>query len=111
MNASRDKTNRRKLSQLCRQAERALTCVFEGELGNPILNQITLLEVTPAEHGRAIVVTVGPITDSEATTRSQVETALQHADGRLRSILAQTMSRKRVPLLNYIVHGFKEGQG
>ena len=106
-NANRN-TNDRKLSQLFRLAQRTLGVVFEGEMGDPLLSQVVLLDVMPAEQGNGLLVIVGPASGAETLSRFQMENALQHASGKLRSILAESINRKRVPLLSFMAYGFKE---
>jgi ribosome-binding factor A len=90
----------RKTSQLCREVREALSLAL-AELDDDTLTSAWVADVHAdgdPSHLRVIVVT--PLADVDA-----VHDALQRACGRLRSEVAGAISRKRVPLLAFEVHG------
>lgn len=99
-NKSARKKSSAKDMQLGKEAQRVLSLVLAGETQNPLLRDLVVLSVLPEGHGQRLEVTVGHY---DAVDEALVLTALNHAHGRLRTLLAQSLHRKRVPLLSFSV--------
>lgn len=90
----------RKLAQLCRQIHERIDLVLAGELFNPLLEDLWVLDVTPEPGSSAVLVTlVAP--DELDLAASQA--ALDAARGRLRAEVAAAINRKRTPHLRLVV--------
>ena len=90
-------TNRKAL-QLCRQVERILSCVLEGDL----LRDLSVQTVLPAPDSSRLLATFvfhGP----EAIETSEILAALHGAQARLRAELASGIHRKKTPELAFQV--------
>jgi ribosome-binding factor A len=90
-------TNRKAL-QLCRQVERVLSCVLEGDL----LRDLSVRTVVPApDSSRLLVIVVfhGP----GAIATSEILAALHGAQARLRGEVAGAIHRKKTPELTFHV--------
>lgn len=92
-------TTDRKLQQLCRQVERALSYVVPGELGDPMLAGLSVASVRPGPDASRLMVwfrTNRPIADAP-----QILERLERARGKLRSEVAAAVTRKRAPELAF----------
>ena len=96
----------RKTLQLCRQVERALILALAGECDDELLRDISVNKVVPAGGaGHLVVCVVVPATISV----TQVLTRLDTRSGRLRSIIAAAICRKRTPMLSFVAVPTSEG--
>jgi ribosome-binding factor A len=89
----------RKLQQLCRQVERALSYVVPGELADPMLADLSVAAVRPGPDASRLMVwfrTNRPIADAP-----QILERLERARGKLRSEVAAAVTRKRAPELAF----------
>jgi ribosome-binding factor A len=89
----------RKLQQLCRQVERALSYVVPGELADPMLADLSIASVRPGPDASRLMVwfrTARPIADAP-----QILERLDHVRGKLRSEVALAVTRKRAPELAF----------
>lgn len=96
----------RKLQQLCRQVERALSYVVPGDLGDPALQDLSIASVLPAPDASRLLVCIN-------TTRAPSEAPLilerlERARGRLRREVAAAVTRKRAPELVFRLIAMKE---
>ena len=90
----------RKLAQLCRQVHERIDLVLAGELSDPNLDGLWVLEVEPEPGSSALLVTlVAP----DGVERRAIEASLDAARGRLRSEVAAAINRKRTPHLRLLV--------
>jgi ribosome-binding factor A len=109
----RDKAGH-KTPMLCRQVYRALTFAFGGEIADPVLAQLTVLDVRPLDGAGHLLVRVAvpndmllPSTDdhnahARASTLAEIVDRLARARPAIRSIIASSITRKRVPELSFI---------
>jgi len=97
---SRRKVRNRKTAQLCSQAQRALAGAIEAELNDPRLPELVLAEVRPHPDASNLLVIVSAPIGSELIV---AEERLRRASGHLRGVLGRAISRKRVPMLSFVV--------
>ncbi|RKZ92986.1 MAG: ribosome-binding factor A [Candidatus Parabeggiatoa sp. nov. 1] len=91
----------RKTYQVCKQAEKTLNLVLAGESVEPLLHELIISAVEPAPDSSHLLVIVEPNSTTISLDESEVLAALQRAVGRLRSAIATTINRKRVPQLSF----------
>jgi ribosome-binding factor A len=95
---SAGKVSNRKALQLCRQVERILSGVLEGE----ILRDLSVHSTRPAPDSSRLLVTVvhhGP----EAVAEAEILAALHGAYARLRAEVAAAIHRRKTPELIFHV--------
>jgi ribosome-binding factor A len=97
---SRRWVRNRKTAQLCSQAQRALAGAIESELDDPRLRDLVLAEVRPHPDASNLLVIVSAPVGSDL---GAAEERLRHAGGHLRELLGRAISRKRVPMLSFVV--------
>ncbi len=90
----------RKIRQLCRQVQERLDLVLAGELDDPTLDGLWVVEVQPEPGGAALLVTVAAPDDAEL---APIRAGLDAARGRLRSEVAAAINRKKTPHLRFAV--------
>jgi len=88
----------RKACQLCRQVAVTLDEVL-AECGDPVLQGLHVMGVSPFPDATRPMVTVAPVDDQ--TGLEVVLDHLQRANGHLRCEVATAVTRKRTPLLMY----------
>jgi ribosome-binding factor A len=88
----------RKTLQLCRQVERTLSYVL-SDCGDDVLADLFVESVEPAPDASRLMVTVMAADQSREPV--EVLTHLQRAAGYVRSEIASSIHRKRVPELAY----------
>ncbi|MGR9054179.1 MAG: hypothetical protein ACU84J_16190 [Gammaproteobacteria bacterium] len=83
--------------RICREAEKVLSLMLANEAANPLLRDLRIVSVDLLDHGRNLhVVLLGA---DSADFDADVETALKQAQPWLRSELARSFHRKRMPSL------------
>lgn len=88
------------LRQLCKQVYQAIDMAITCDCGDPILDDLKPVWVRPVPKSNSLEVT---FTTSERDLE-QIElmhTTLNHVEGILRSAVADSISRKRVPTLRF----------
>jgi ribosome-binding factor A len=90
----------RKLAQLCRQVHERIDLVLAGELRDPNLDGLWVVDVSPEPGGTALLVTL--VAPDEADLGA-VEASLDAVRGLLRSEVAAAINRKRTPHLRLAV--------
>lgn len=109
-NKDHEKTDLRKVRQLCKHIEKTLNLVFDGELSDPLFNSLSIVSVRPSDMKSQIIVTVA--TSSTMEDSALIMQALQNVKGYLRSAVANSIRRRRVPDLNFqllsLIQGIKE---
>jgi ribosome-binding factor A len=96
----------RKTLQLCRQVQRALMLALAGECGDDLLRDASVDSVDPAGGAGHLLVRVSvpdglPVLDVLARLNSRA--------GMLRAIVAQSICRKRTPMLSFVAIPMVEG--
>ncbi len=102
--SSRKKTNRKAL-QLCGEVARTLNQVLAWESREAILRDLMVESVVPAPDSSHLLVTVYVSPGAEAVADGKILERLRGASGRLRSEIATSINRRRVPLLSFRVAG------
>lgn len=93
-----------KTLRLCRQVLEALQIGLAGECGDPVLQEVFIASVAPGADPVRLEVTVElprEVSPADAVAR------LENARGLLRSLIAQSISRKKVPDLVFRIAGPK----
>lgn len=95
--------DKRKLRQLCRQVERALSCALADECADDVLLDLVVQDVLPWPNASRLLVAVAPTRDDAELDRDRI---LEHLDAQrsaLRAVVASTIHRKRTPQLCFEV--------
>jgi ribosome-binding factor A len=89
----------RKVKQLCRQAQRALSLAIGGELADPMLSDLWVEDVRPApDAGRLCVRLRMPTRGADV---AEIYRRLDAVEGFLRAEVARDITRKRAPQLTF----------
>lgn len=86
---------------LCRQVQRTLMLALGGELDGVDLTDLSIGEVHPAPNAGHLVVEV-MVSSTAIEPASMLIARLAALTPRLRHLLAQSISRKRVPELSFV---------
>ena len=95
------KTSRHKMSQVCKKASKVLVSIFQGETIEPILSSLQIVSVELDGEGQYLSVTIGHTNKDIEYDEFDIQLALSRAKGYLRTELAQSINRKRVPMLKF----------
>lgn len=96
---SRRREEDRKTQQLCQQVAHVLEAVLTGEARDADLQDLNVVSVVPAPHAGRLLVTVQSWADDAISRWSEIEEKLRRATPWLRSELAVSISRRRIPEL------------
>ncbi len=97
---SRQKHDRRKDWQLCRQVFETLNYVLSGDSHDDVLRGLLVCEVTPAPDATRVLVSVQSLDQGDVDPVAILR-RLQSAMGRLRAEVARSISRRKVPELAF----------
>lgn len=91
--------------QLCRQVSETLNYILSGESHNEILRNLIVVDVVPAPDSHRLLVTVCPFAPNASFDPAEAMERLKQAVGRLRSEVARSITRRRVPeiVFNFII--------
>lgn len=92
-----------KAKQLCRQAADTLDQVLSGETRDRRLSCLRVVSVQPAPDASRLAVTVVADCAAEDFCREATEERLASSAGRLRAAVASAITRKRAPVLAFVV--------
>ncbi|MBX3432371.1 MAG: ribosome-binding factor A [Pirellulales bacterium] len=92
-----------KAEQLCRQAAETLSQLFGGEMGDDRLNCLRVESVQPAPDSSRLLVTVVADCAPGVFDRDAIDRQLQAAAGRLRTAVAEAITRRKAPSLVFVV--------
>ncbi len=95
------RTMSHKNQQFCSAARHAIALVLSGELGDPAFQELELLDVSLNEDGQFIIVTIRYFGDGLLANEQQAASKLQAVQGYLRSAIARSVNRKRVPGIRF----------
>jgi ribosome-binding factor A len=90
-----------KTQQLCSQVAETLDQVLGGECGDDVLRALRVVAVRPAPDAGQLLVTVTTVLPDEPLRPADVQSRLECAAGRLRSLIAGAITRKRAPKLQF----------
>ena len=99
---TRQKRDRRKDWQLCRQVFETLNYVLSGDSHDDVLRGLLVCVVTPAPDATRMLVSVQSLDQGDVDPHIIVQ-RLQAAMGRLRAEVARSISRRKVPELTFCV--------
>ena len=95
------RTPDRKTLQLCGQVRKALDYVLSGETGDDLLRGLYVVDVLPAPDASRLLATVAPIDPRADLDVGEVLEKLGHVQPMLRSEVARSINRKKVPDLTF----------
>lgn len=96
-------------SRLCNEVLKVLSLVLAGEMCNPILQSLQVINVVSVSDGQFLDVTVTHYETIDVLADDQhVVAELKLIQGYLRSAITQRINRKRVPNLKFRYIGFME---
>ena len=96
------KPNNRKALQLCQQVQRILYWAIGTECQDPVVRSLEVLSVEPAPNAARMLVTLGLPAD-ERVTPEEVGERLGRVAGLLRAEVAEGITRRKTPDLQYRV--------
>lgn len=94
-----------KLAQLCRQVAETLDQVLSGEMRDERLVGLRVASVCPAPDASRMLVTVVADGAAEHFCREATEAQLCASAGRLRTVVAAAITRRKAPTLTFVVLG------
>lgn len=97
------KHKQHKTLQLCKKAKRVISLVLAGEMNDPLLQALQVIEVHAESDDQFLRIEVGHSDPLDTSSEGQVLSALQQAQGYLRSVVAQSVKRKRISALRFTV--------
>lgn len=100
---ARSRRNSRKDWQLCRQVLETLNYVLSGECRDDVLQCLCVCDVQPQPDATRLLVTVCPVVVDNEFDPSLATEHLQNSMGWLRSEIARSISRRKVPELKFCV--------
>ena len=95
------KTKSHKSRQLGKEAKHTLSMVFAGELGDPIFQQLEVIDVAATDDGQFLIVSLAGMGKSTEATEAQILEKCQAVQGFLRAAIAWSVKRKRVPTFKF----------
>lgn len=94
---SKDYKNR----QLCKQAARMLSLVFAGELGDPMLQNLDVVNVLTKKDSPFLYVSISCSNTISKQEENLILNRLQAIQGYLRCVIAGSVKRKQAPALAF----------
>ncbi len=94
---------KRKLRQLCRQVERAVSTALGDDVADDILLGLAVTTVLPWPNASRLLVVVEPTSPDEPIDRDAVLDRLRGVKSELREVVAGAIHRKRTPELCFEV--------
>ncbi len=95
------KSSSRKGMQLGREARQTISMIFSGELSDPVFQDIEVIDVSASEDGQFLCVTLTQTDTDVELDEPLVLEKCQAVQGFLRSAVAETVKRKRVPTIRF----------
>ena len=105
--AKQQKVSKRehKQLQLCKRVNRTMDLLFLDESLDPALRDLVVDRVELSSNGRQFVITVLVDPNITSDMKSRIIDALTNARGYIRTIIAQTIERKRIPAITFRIAG------
>lgn len=100
---AKSRRNSRKDWQICRQVSETLNYVLSGECRDEVLQRLSVCDVKPQPDATRLLVTVCPVIRGDDVDPLLVMEHLQRSVGWMRSELARSISRRKVPDLTFCV--------
>ena len=95
----------RKAKQLCRQVAETLDLVLSGDCRDELIQSLHVMSVEPAPNSSRLLVVVTSDLPAEQYDWQRIMDRLREQAGRLRSEVAASINRKKVPLLAFHLLG------
>lgn len=89
--------------QFYRQVAETLDLVLSGESHDELLQSLRVVSVAPAPDASRLVVAVHSDLPADEFDRTAIESCLVQNSGRLRCAVAAAITRRKTPLLTFIV--------
>lgn len=102
---------KRKLRQLCRQVERALSTALADDCHDALLLDLMVHTVLPWPNASRLLVAVAPSNPEADIDRDRILDHLDAARATLREVVASAIHRKRTPQLCFEVFNPASSQG
>lgn len=96
-----------KSMQLCKKVKQSLAMILAGELGDPVLQNLEVVDVSSNTDGQFLLVSVEQMDTDLTTSEQQIFNKLQTLQGYLRTEIAASIKRKRVPALKFSLVKFE----
>ena len=105
--AKQQKVSKRehKQLQLCKRVNRTMDLLFLDESLDPALRDLVVDRVELSSNGRQFVITVLVDPNITSDMKNRIIDALANARGYIRTIVAQTIDRKRIPVISFRIAG------
>ena len=87
--------------QLGKEARHSLSMIFAGELGDPVFQDLEIVDVSPTDDGQFLIVSLALVGNCMETSESEILEKCRAVNGYLRSAIAWSVKRKRVPMLKF----------
>jgi len=102
----------RKSRQLCRQVQKTLDLVLAGDNSDDLLANLKIVSVLPGRDSSRLLITVAADVPPEQFDRPRIEAQLSLIQGRLRSEVSASITRKKTPVLTFqlLDPGMHEGR-
>ncbi len=95
------KTSDRKTRQLCKEIKQTIALTLAGEMNEPILANLEVIQVDPISGSRDFMVILAWNGHKDYFEPKEIALTLQKVSGFLRSEIAHSINRKRVPELSF----------
>lgn len=95
-----DQSNHKAL-QLCKRAERTINLAFAGECFEPVFGELIVQNVELFPDGTQFLVSLCVRGQRNRHELESIAVTLGHAKGYVRTLIAQSIRRKRVPALRF----------
>jgi ribosome-binding factor A len=95
------KPNKRKARQLCKQVEQSISIALATEFDDPVYGQFMVDRVEPGGDANHIIVVFRPVPGIDFVEEAVALQSLAKVKGQLRSEVAASITRKRVPELSF----------
>lgn len=95
------KSKGHKSQQLGKEAWHTVSIIFSGELSDPLFQDIEVLDVTVSDDGQFLVIALSQVDTGYEFDQAIVLEKCRAVQGYLRSAIADTVHRKRVPSLKF----------
>lgn len=98
-----EKTKSYKCQQLCKVAKQTLALVITGELSDPLLYSLNVEDVVVSKDGQFFIISISIGNYDLSPCEGEILHKLQAIKGYLRTTIAQSVKRKKVPALKFQV--------
>ena len=95
------KTRNHKGKQLGKEARHCLSMIFAGELGDPVFQDLEVIDVAATDDGQFLIVSLVRLDTNGELDDALVVEKCQAVQGYLRAAIASSVNRKRVPVLKF----------